>query len=43
MRNKANTSTKPKEVQPHTQADTRLLHICFCPNAQDRPKIDNKY
>jgi hypothetical protein len=33
MKRKANASTKSKEVQSNTQADTQLHHICFCPNA----------
>lgn len=34
MKNKANASTKAKEVQPNAQADTQLHHICFCPDPQ---------
>jgi len=34
MKRKANASAKSKEVQSHPQADTRLHHICFYPNAR---------
>lgn len=39
MKRKANASTKSKEVQANTKANTHLHHICFCPNAQTKRKM----
>ncbi|EKT3956930.1 hypothetical protein SL054_002008 [Flavobacterium psychrophilum] len=33
MKRKANASTKSKEVQSNTIADTQMHHICIYPNA----------